>query len=138
MNSNSSIYLFTTFTIRYRDNLDKLMKAIGLHGGQVFVLNMLWQNDGPSQADLSKSLQLAPPTIYNMVKRLAETGFVKIVRDQTDTRVMRVFLTEKGLGIKDEVQRQWHELERQTFSNLSETEKMMFSMLLEKVVGEQT
>ena len=138
MDINSSIYLFTTFTTRHRDNLDKLMKAIGLHGGQVFILNTLWQNDGSSQADLGKSLQLAPPTIYNMVKRLAENGFVRIVKDQRDSRVMRVFLTRKGLEIKDEVLNQWQELERQTFSNLTEPEKLMFAMLLEKVVTGKT
>ncbi len=137
MNTNSAIYLFTTFATKHRDRLDKLMKEIGLHGGQVFVLNMLWESDGLSQAELVKTLNLSAPTVYNMVNRLAETGFISIVKDANDARIMRVFLTENGRIIQSEVLEQWHKFEDQTFANLTEPEKMMFSMLLQKVLEKQ-
>jgi MarR family transcriptional regulator, organic hydroperoxide resistance regulator len=134
MESNSTTYLFTVFATKHRDNLDKLMKEIGLHGGQIFVLNSLWNNDGQSQAELVKQLNVSAPTVYNMVVRLAETGFVEIIKDENDARIMRVYLTDKGREIKSQVFEQWAKLEDQTFANLTEPEKMMFTMLLQKIV----
>lgn len=137
MQQDSITYLFTAFTIKHRDNLDKMMKEIGLHGGQIFILNLLWNTDGQSQADLGKALNLSAPTIYNMVIRLAETGFVEVKKDENDARIMRVFLTKKGREIQTQVQEQWQKLEQQTFANLTEPEKMMFTMLLQKVLEKQ-
>jgi MarR family transcriptional regulator, organic hydroperoxide resistance regulator len=137
MNKNSITYVITTFATKHRDSLDKLMKEIGLHAGQIFVLNSLWNNDGLSQAELVKQLSLSAPTVYNMVVRLSETGFVEIKKDENDARIMRVYLTEKGSEIKSKVFEQWSKFEEQTFANLTEPEKMMFSMLLQKMVEKQ-
>lgn len=137
MIKDSITYLFTAFATKHRDYLDKLMKEIGIHGGQVFVLNLLWESDGMSQADMVKDLKLTAPTVYNMVIRLQETGFVNILKDENDARIMRVYLTEKGRQIASEVEQQWLKLEQQTFKNLTEPEKMMFSMLLQKVLEKQ-
>ncbi len=134
MENNSITYLFTTFATKHRDNLDKLMKEIGLHGGQVFVLNLLWNTDGQSQAEIVKQLNISAPTVYNMVIRLSETGFTQIRKDESDARIMRVYLTDKGINIKSQVFQQWTKLEDQTFANLTEPEKMMFTMLLQKIV----
>ena len=134
MNSDSISFLFTSFATKNRDNLDKLMKEIGLHGGQVFVLNSLWATDGQSQAELVKALNLTAPTVYNMCNRLAETGFVEVKKDPNDARIMRVFLTKNGRSIQSQVLGQWQKFEEQTFSNLTEPEKMMFNMLLRKIL----
>jgi MarR family transcriptional regulator, organic hydroperoxide resistance regulator len=137
MQSSSITYLFTSFATKHRDNLDKLMKEIGLHGGQIFVLNSLWNSDGLSQAELVKQLNLSAPTVYNMVGRLSETGFVTVSQDEDDARISRIFLTEKGTTIKNSVLEQWSKLEELTFANLTEIEKMMFAMLLEKILSKQ-
>lgn len=136
MNQASVSYLFSVFTTKYRDTLEKMMSEIGLHAGQIFVLNSLWDRDAQSQAELSKNLGLTAPTIYNMVVRMADKGFVEIRKDENDARIMRVFLTEKGLEIQPKVEDQWGKLEEITFRNLTEPEKMMFSMLLQKIVSQ--
>lgn len=109
------------------------MCEIGLHSGQVFVLNSLWENDGQSQADLVRYLKVSPPTINNMVVRMADAGFVELKKCEKDKRLMRVYLTEKGSQIKPKVEEQWLKLEEIMFSELTETEKMMFSLLLQKI-----
>jgi len=138
MEKSSITYLFTKFTNRYRDNLDKLMKEIGLHGGQIFVLNWLWDHDGSNQAEMVKSLQLTAPTVYHMVIRLEETGFVHLKKDESDARMSRIFLTKRGLEIQTDVLAQWAKFEQQTFANLTEPEKMMMTMLLQKLLEESS
>ena len=135
MQKESLTYLFSIFATKHRDALEKIMAEIDLHSGQVFVLNSLWNLDGQSQADLAKSLKLSAPTIYNMVVRLADKGFVKIIKDEKDARLMRVFLSEKGREIEPRVEEQWQRLEEFTFRNLTEPEKMMFTMLLQKLMA---
>lgn len=125
--------LFTQITNSYRINLEKLMCEVGIHAGQVFVLSSLWKDDGQSQAELVRNLQVSPPTINNMVVRMAEAGFVELKKCGKDGRLMRVHLTEKGSQIKPKVEEQWLKLEEIVFSELTEAEKMMFSLLLKKI-----
>jgi MarR family transcriptional regulator, organic hydroperoxide resistance regulator len=116
-----------------RNSLEKYMTEIGLHAGQVFILSSLWESDGQSQAEIVRNLQVTPPTVYNMVIRLQESGFVELRKCENDARLIRVFLTEKGFSIKPAVEEQWLKLENFLFSEMSEPEKMMFSMLLQKI-----
>ena len=134
---DSLSFLLTEITNSYRVNLEKLMCEVGLHAGQVFVLNSLWETDGQSQADLVRNLQVSPPTINNMVVRMEKAGFVELKKCGRDGRLMRVHLTEKGLQIKPKVEQQWVKLEETMFSDLSETEKLMFSLLLKKIKKSQ-
>jgi MarR family transcriptional regulator, organic hydroperoxide resistance regulator len=135
MNQESLTYLTATFTTKYKDSWDKNMKEIGIHGGQAFLLNLLWKNDGQSQADLCKALNLSAPTVFNMISRLSENDLIEIRKDAFDARIMRVFLTKKGLRIKDIFLEQWQTFEQKTFEKLSEPERMMFSMLLTKLIN---
>lgn len=130
---DSLSFLVTQISNAHRASLEKLMCEIGLHAGQVFILNSLWEKDGQSQADLVRALQVSPPTITNMVGRMAASGFVELRKCENDGRLMRVYLTEKGSQIKPKVEEQWLKLEESMFFELSEAEKMMFSLLLKKI-----
>lgn len=130
---NTINYLLTPITNAYWANLEKAMNAIELHSGQVFVLISLWENDGQSQVELAANLNVSPPTVNKMVKGLAQSDFVKLQNDKQDGRVVRVFLTKKGLEIRQAVEEQWRKLEEQIFTNFSETEKLIVFQLFEKL-----
>lgn len=130
---NSVTFLLTQITNAFKDALDKHFKEIGLHGGQIFVLISLWQQDGRSQIDMAQKLNLSPPTINKMVKSLTENKFVKCQKCKTDGRLMRVFLTEKGYDCRSSVESQWQKLEAKVFAPLTDTEKLIFLQILEKL-----
>lgn len=109
------------------------MATIGLHAGQAFVLIELWKKNGLRQADIAARLNLAAPTVSKMVKALVEINLVHVRKGEVDGRSTRVFLTEKGLAIRAEVETQWHELEEDTLENLSETERLVLFDLLGKL-----
>ncbi|MGI8469558.1 MAG: MarR family winged helix-turn-helix transcriptional regulator [Pyrinomonadaceae bacterium] len=109
------------------------MLEIGLHAGQVMVLESLWETDCQSQTDLVRRLSVTPPTVYNLAVKLAKSGFVEIKKCETDGRLMRVCLLQKGINIKSSVKTQWEKLENSIVGKLSETEKLMFSLLLKKI-----
>lgn len=135
MELTSLTYLFSTFSTKFRDIFEKQMSAIGLHAGQVFILISLWQNDGQSQAELVKNLNVSPPTIYNMVVKMAALGFIEIHKDDSDARIMRVFLTEKGREIKSLVENECEKFEEKIFGVLTEVERMMCSLLIQKLTA---
>ena len=136
---NTITYLLTPISNAYWVNLEKAMNEINLHSGQVFVLVALWKQEGQSQIELSKNLNLAPPTVNKMVKNLVESGFIRSQRDTKDTRIVRIFLTEKGNNCKNLIEEQWVKLEVQTLSNLTETEKLilfdLFGKLKKNLIG---
>lgn len=136
---NSLTYLLTPIANAYWVNLEKAMNEIKLHSGQVFVLISLWKQDGQSQIQLSKNLNLAPPTVNKMVKNLVDSGFARSQRGKTDTRIVRVFLTDKGNEIRSLIEEQWLKLETRTLLNFTETEKLilfqLFGKLKENLIG---
>jgi hypothetical protein len=46
---------------------------------------------------------------------------------------MRVFLTEKGIKCQSLAFEQWNKIETQSYSNLTETEKLILSQLFVKM-----
>lgn len=126
-------YLLTPVSNAYWTNLEKAMNEIELHSGQVFVLLSLGKQDGQSQIELSKNLNLAPPTVNKMIKSLIEGGFVRSQRGKTDTRIVRVFLTDKGSEIKHLIEEQWQKLEARTLLNFTETERLILFQLFGKL-----
>lgn len=130
---NSVTYILTQLAIAYRSYLERALNEIGLHSGQIFVLISLWKNDGQSQIDLVKNLNLTAPTINKMIKSLMAGDYVECRKCATDGRMMRVFLTEKGIQCQDLVAEQWYKIETQSYSNLTETEKLVLSQLFVKL-----
>lgn len=130
---HSLTYLMTQVSVAYRNNLQKAMNEIGLHGGQIFVLISLWSADGQSQTDLVKNLALSAPTINKMIGSLERNGFVESRKCGSDGRVMRVHLTQKGTASKISVESQWEKLESESFSNLTDTEKLILQQMFGKL-----
>jgi len=130
---NSVTYNLTQLAIAYRSYLERALNEIGLHSGQIFVLISLWKNDGQSQIDLVKNLNLTAPTINKMVKSLMAGSYVECRKCSSDGRMMRVFLTEKGIQCQSLVAEQWSKIETQSYSNLTETEKLVLSQLFVKL-----
>lgn len=134
MNFQTSLnHLFSEITNHFWVRLELTMKKSGLHSGQIFVLISLWNEDGQTQIDLSRNLNLSPPTINKMIKSLSNNGFVKSRRSKTDARKVRVFLTDKGNLIRPRVEDSWKQLEMDFFSSLSETEKLIIQQIFGKL-----
>lgn len=128
-------YLVADLTTAHKNLLEKTLIKYGIHAGQIFVMFELWNLDGLSQTTLANNLKISPPTINKMVKSLEAASFVDLKRSDSDTRIVNVFLTEKGVSLRSEIEQVWTELEEKITKNLTETEKLIFNQLLEKVLS---
>jgi MarR family transcriptional regulator, organic hydroperoxide resistance regulator len=127
-------FVLTKVGTAHRNALERKMKEIGLHSGQVFVLFELWKRDGQRQIDLAASLRLSPPTVNKVLGGLLESDFVTRARYEDDARSTRIYLTQKGFDVRTMLEAQWLELEAETLSNLTETERLIFDQLLRKLL----
>jgi DNA-binding MarR family transcriptional regulator len=109
------------------------MNEIDLHAGQVFILISLWNNDAQSQIDLAANLNISAASINKMVKSLMQSGFISCKKCTTDSRVMRVYLTQKGIDQQKLVEEKFIEFETEFFSNISETEKLILTQIFGKL-----
>ncbi|HEV7701591.1 MAG TPA: MarR family transcriptional regulator [Pyrinomonadaceae bacterium] len=126
-------YKLARVTTAFRSALERHLAVVGLHGGQVFVLFELWNQDGLRQVDIADRLDLSAPTINKILKGLAEINLINRVREQDDGRSTRVFLTQKGRDIRAQVAEQWLELESEYLSGLTDTERFILPDLLGKL-----
>jgi len=96
-----------------------LLEELGLYRGQPPVLFALWEQEGLTHSELAARLHVKPATITKMINRMEKTGFVQRRSDPEDQRVSRVYLTDAGRAIQNEVERVWRTLLEETFVGFS-------------------
>lgn len=126
-------YILSRVTTAFRNALERSMAPLGLHSGQVFILMELWQRDGQRQVDLASRLGVSTPTVNKLVLGLINSGLVSRTRLENDARSTRIFLTPSGADLRSGVESQWHELEENTVSGLTEAERLIMFELLTKM-----
>jgi len=116
-----------------RGRLRVKMEAIGLHRGQGLVLSYLWHNDGIPSAKIARALRISPATVTNMIKRMEKGGWIERRPDPDDQRVLRIYLTDKALSLKEEIRRSFRELEDEITDVLTDEEEEFLRAVLLKV-----
>lgn len=133
---DSVSYLLSRLTTAHRNLLEKSVQEVGLHSGQVFVLLELWKKDGQRQVDLAEKLNLAPPTVNKILGGMLQADLVTRERYEDDARSTRIYLTDKGNGVREALEIKWAQIEEQTVLGLTETEALILKQLLAKLLGE--
>lgn len=86
-----------------RNYIDHRAKARGTTRAQWIVLFRLRQQEGLSQVDLADVLELQPISLVRLLDRLVEHGLLERRHDPKDRRANRLFLTERGRELVDEL-----------------------------------
>lgn len=84
-------------------NYDKQLKEFGLTPCQFEVLMTLWEEDNILLSELGKRVSRDGPTITGVIDRMEKKMLVKRRRDSNDRRVVKVILTAKSTGMKQEL-----------------------------------
>ncbi|MCV0426542.1 MAG: MarR family winged helix-turn-helix transcriptional regulator [Roseibium sp.] len=109
------------------------LMRIGLHPGQELVLKVLADGDGRTMSQLALALGVQPPTVTKMVTRLSSQGYVNRRVSDSDGRLARVYLTEKGQNLVTSVDKAWKRLEREAMSGLDDKDRKKLRKLLRQV-----
>jgi len=111
----------------------KILEKLNLYPGQPPLLFTILSNNGINQKELSQKLKIKPSTITIMLRRLEKSGLIKKEQDLRDQRISRVYITDKGRKICEEMKGTMKLIEDTLFNNFSEQEKENLKNLLKKI-----
>jgi MarR family transcriptional regulator for hemolysin len=86
-----------------RNYIDHRAKTRGTTRAQWIVLFRLREQEGLSQVDLADVLELQPISLVRLLDRLVEHELLERRHDPKDRRANRLFLTERGRQLVDEL-----------------------------------
>jgi DNA-binding MarR family transcriptional regulator len=86
-----------------RNYIDNRAKSRGTTRAQWIVLFRLREQEGLSQVDLADVLELQPISLVRLLDRLVEHGLLERRPDPRDRRANRLFLTEAGRQLVDDL-----------------------------------
>ncbi|GED57111.1 MarR family transcriptional regulator [Brevibacillus formosus] len=97
---------------------------------QWMIFVVLWEEEGLTQNELAERTYKDKTNIARMLFLLEERGFIHRETDKKDRRSLRVYLTEKGRLLKDEVLPPSIEAYEKTIAGLTEEEVNQFRRTL--------
>jgi DNA-binding MarR family transcriptional regulator len=114
-------------------------REMGVSAGTWFSLALLSKKGGISQGELSQKFEIDPSRVTRLAKRLEREGLILRKRDPEDHRIVRMFLTEKGRGLVEDLSEHRVRFDRQIGSMLSPEEltelRRMLGVLAENMKG---
>jgi DNA-binding MarR family transcriptional regulator len=84
----------------FADALSHNLGSLGLSLNTWFVLRALWENDGLSQVELARRLDVTPAAMVGLVNTLQAAGLVTRERSDSDGRAFCIRLTQAGRDLR--------------------------------------
>ncbi|MCL2136159.1 MAG: MarR family transcriptional regulator [Coriobacteriia bacterium] len=106
-----------------------LRRNVGAMRGQGRLLFMLSQHDGVFIKDIVEAFDIRPSSASELVAKLEKQGLVRVESDDEDKRARKVFLTDEGKVLADQMKPEHDDL----FDGLSEEEQTQLLGLLKKM-----
>jgi DNA-binding MarR family transcriptional regulator len=103
--------------------------------GQWPLLLYLWEQDGLSQKQLARRVQIEEPTTTRTLDRMERDGLVRRVRDESDRRRIKVYLTERGQHLREELVPYAQEVNALATHGLSAQDKTKINSLLTYMIA---
>ena len=97
-------------------------REIGVSAGTWFSLALLSEKDGISQGELSQKFEIDPSRVTRLAKRLESEGLILRKRDSEDHRIVRMYLSDEGRGLIEDLSEHRARFDRQIAAMLNPDE----------------
>lgn len=118
-------------------NEENLLKSLGTLGVKEYnTLDTIWaltKTKSNTANNIAKALNITAGTLTTNLQRLTDKGYVYKERDTMDKRVVYVYLTPTGIGLRRSRESAHKKLLRQALLRLSDSEKVALCSLLNKI-----
>lgn len=101
LRKQSPTYLVSQLAKEFARDLQVRASSLGFSAGQFPILVELWEEDGLTQKQLLERVDVEQATMANTLSRMQRDGLIERKPHPTDRRAQLVFLTPRGLEIKD-------------------------------------
>ena len=86
-----------------RTVFDRRVRRLGFTRSQWLVLRRLGRQPGASQSELAEVMEVEKATAGRLIDRLEENGWLERRPDETDRRINRIYMTERGQAVHDTI-----------------------------------
>lgn len=105
----------------------------GLTPTQFFLLTALYEEDGILISSLAQKVALEKATLTGLLDRMERDGLTERRPDPEDRRAIKVHLTVKAEGLRQELTELYHDNNGRFLSLLSQDEKEAFERVVNKL-----
>lgn len=108
------------------------LSQFGLGKGQPPILKYLSLNDGCKQSEIAQREHVSAATTTVMLQTMEKNGLIERKSDEKDLRIMRVYITEKGLEVQKKCDEAIENMEKEIYEGFTDSEIEEFRRLLTK------
>lgn len=105
----------------------------GIHTSQAFALREVAHNDGITQRDLAELLNISRPTLTVTLQKMEKAGLIERRADETDSRYIRIHLTEAGATMHDRMHEIMFDVVGRTMKGISEEDLSHLERLMDQM-----
>lgn len=116
-----------------RTFINKELVQQDMGSGQFMFLIQLYKQDGINQEELTEKLSIDKGTTARAVKKLEEEGFVIRLKDESDKRAYKIYLTDKAKENKDKIYDVLQAWEEVLLKSITQEEKDTLLKILKKI-----
>ncbi|HEY9876145.1 MAG TPA: MarR family transcriptional regulator [Candidatus Obscuribacterales bacterium] len=111
------------------------LEPYGLTPFHWVVLCCLWEEDGLPTSSLGEKLQQVGGTLTGVLDRMEERGVIRRERDTRDRRIWRIWLTEAGRELQQELPPIALEIRDRAMQGIPPSEVKRFSELVDQAIA---
>lgn len=104
-----------------------------LYPGQPKLLSLIKAREGITQKDIVKITHVTPATVTGMLNKLEANYYLYRVPDETDKRIMHVYLTPEGRHLAEQGEKFMLSMMEQLFDGFNDEELQTFLILAKKL-----
>lgn len=118
--------------------LDRRLSDYGVSLGQFPLLLVLWEEEGLTQTEIARRLDIEQPTVANTLKRMERDRLVTAAPDPKHSRRVLITLTERGRALEEPLKGEALGVNRRASADLSPEEIARFRATLAKIIAALT
>tara|TARA_B100000242_G_scaffold11606_1_gene7353 strand:- start:97 stop:534 length:438 start_codon:yes stop_codon:yes gene_type:complete len=127
--------IFITYRETFSDT-KKILDNYKIGVAHQKVLHLISQYHGITISELLKKLKVTKQSLNRVLNDLIKLDSITFKKDQTDTRIKHVFLSDKGKEIYNEIFLMQKKRIHKALQNSSSTEVINFNKVLNKIINE--
>jgi len=113
----------------------RLVKACGLTGPQLVLMQEIGRSETPSPSDLAQSANLSNATVTGILNRLECRGLIARRRSETDKRRLKISLTEAGIDALHSAPSMLQDTMARALAELEDWERSLLLASLQRLAG---
>jgi len=133
--SDSAGYLANHMARLFASGLHRRIQPLGLAPAQFMVLLILWGQDGQTQSELTRALDVEQATMANTLRRMERDGLIIRRPCKTDRRARVICLTERARDLQEAATEAAQDQNRVALAGLDGDEQKLLVELMHRVIA---